>query len=161
MKNSGLKKSGIPLIIIVVAFVAAAIMISAKKPPEQVPVEIPAFLVDAQEVSPESISFIVSSQGNVVPKHQTSLSAQVSGQVVSLSDHFVVGGTFKKGDVLAVLEQEDYMTDMKLAEAELAKRKMRGPVQRPRYVQPIRGLLAPEPRSSPFMGLLAVSGSKP
>ena len=28
-------------------------------------------------------------------------------------------------------------------------------------VQPIRGLLAPEPRPSPFMGLLAVSGSKP
>ena len=35
----------------------------------------------------------------------------------------------------------------------------------PRYVQPrpipMRGLLAPEPRTSPFMGLLAVSGSKP
>ena len=58
----------------------------------------------------------------------------------------------------------------RLAEAEVAKRKPRGPVQRPqqrrlvpRYVQPIRGLLAPEPRSSPFMGLLAipVTGSKP
>ena len=56
----------------------------------------------------------------------------------------------------------------RLAEAEVAKRKPRGPVQRPqqrrsvpRYVQPIRGLLAPEPRTSPFMGLLAVSGSKP
>ena len=35
----------------------------------------------------------------------------------------------------------------------------------PRTVQsrpvPMRGLLAPEPRPSPFMGLLAVSGSKP
>ena len=60
----------------------------------------------------------------------------------------------------------------KLAEAEVAKRKPRGPVQRPQQrrsvprrvvprVQPMRGLLAPEPRSSPFMGLLAVSGSKP
>ena len=51
----------------------------------------------------------------------------------------------------------------RLAEAEVAKRKMRGPVQRPRYVQSIRGLLAPEPRTSPFMGLLAipVTGSKP
>ena len=46
----------------------------------------------------------------------------------------------------------------RLAEAEVAKRKPRGPIQR-RVVQ--RGLLAPEPRSSPFMGLLAVSGSKP
>ena len=58
----------------------------------------------------------------------------------------------------------------RLAEAEVAKRKPRGPVQRPqqrrsipRYVQPIRGLLAPEPRSSPFMGLLAIpdTGGKP
>ena len=58
----------------------------------------------------------------------------------------------------------------KVAEQHLAQRKPRGPVQRPqqrraipRYVQPMRGLLAPEPRSSPFMGLLAipVTGSKP
>ena len=58
----------------------------------------------------------------------------------------------------------------KVAEQHLAQRKPRGPVQRsqqrrlvPRYVQPIRGLLAPEPRSSPFMGLLAIpdTGSKP
>lgn len=121
MKDSVLKKSGIPLAIVCAAIVAAVVMISAKKPPEQVPVEIPAFLVDAKEVSSESISFVVESQGNVVPKHQTSLSAQVSGQVVSLSDNFVVGGTFNKGDILAVLEQEDYKTDMKLAEAELAQ----------------------------------------
>ena len=51
----------------------------------------------------------------------------------------------------------------RLAEEAVAKREMRGPVQRPRqhrpvprYVQPMRGLLAPEPRSSPFMGLLAI-----
>ena len=54
----------------------------------------------------------------------------------------------------------------KVAEQHLAQRKPRGPVQQqrrpvPRYVQPMWGLLAPEPRSSPFMGLLAVSGSKP
>ena len=53
----------------------------------------------------------------------------------------------------------------KVAEQHLAQRKARGSVQRPqqrrsvpRYVQPIRGLLAPDPqpRSSPFMGLLAI-----
>ena len=58
----------------------------------------------------------------------------------------------------------------KVAEQHLAQRKARGSIQRPqqrrsipRYVQPIRGLLAPEPRTSPFMGLLAipVTGSKP
>ena len=60
----------------------------------------------------------------------------------------------------------------KVAEQHLAQRKARGSVQRPqqrrsvpRYVQPrpvpIRGLLSPEPQPSRFMGLLAVSGSKP
>ena len=67
--------------------------------------------------------------------------------------------------------QKQYKTQEalnKVAEQHLAQRKARGSVQRPqqrrsvpRYVQPIRGLLAPEPRPSPFMGLLAVSGSKP
>ncbi|BFT30497.1 efflux RND transporter periplasmic adaptor subunit [Alteromonas sp. D210916BOD_24] len=121
MKNSILVKSGIPLIIIIVAFVVAAIMINARKPPEQVPVEIPAFLVDAEAVSAEQVNFIVKSQGNVVPRNKTVLSAQVSGQVISLSDSFMAGGTFKKGDVLATLEQDDYKTDLKLAEAELAQ----------------------------------------
>ena len=57
-----------------------------------------------------------------------------------------------------------------VAEQHFAQRKPLGPVQRrptPRRVvprvQPIRGILAPEPRTSPFMGLLAipVTGSKP
>lgn len=121
MKNSMLMKSGIPLIILLVAFIAATVMIKSRKPPEQVPVEIPAFLVDAKEVFAEPVSFIVKSQGNVVPRNKTALSAQVNGQVVSLSDVFIAGGTFKKGDVLATLEQDDYRTDLKLAEAELAQ----------------------------------------
>ena len=58
----------------------------------------------------------------------------------------------------------------KMAEARIKPKKslprLSNPLPRrpaPRYVQPMRGLLAPDPqpRSSPFMGLLAVYGSKP
>ena len=65
-------------------------------------------------------------------------------------------------DVKPVSDQE--ILD-RLAEAQVSKQKPRGPVQRPqqrrsvpRYVQPMRGLLAPDPqpRTSPFMGLLAI-----
>ena len=76
--------------------------------------------------------------------------------------------TIQTGLEIDVKPETDQEILNRLAEAEVAKRKPRGPVQRsqqrravPRYVQPMRGLLAPEPRSSPFMGLLAVSGSKP
>ena len=121
MKNSILVKSGLPLLIIIVAFAAAAVMIKSRKPPEQLPVEVPAFLVDAKPIKAEEVSFVVKSQGNVVPKNSTALSSQVSGQLVSLSDAFIAGGTFKKGEILATLEQDDYRTDLKLAEAELAQ----------------------------------------
>ena len=56
----------------------------------------------------------------------------------------------------------------KMAEARIKPKKslprLSNPLPRrpaPRYVQPMRGLLAPDPqpRSSPFMGLLAVSGN--
>ena len=77
--------------------------------------------------------------------------------------------TIQTGLEIEVKPETDQEILNRLAEAEVAKRKPRGPVQRPqqrrsipRYVQPIRGLLAPEPRSSPFMGLLAIpdTGSK-
>ncbi len=121
MRNSKLMKSGIPFLIILIAIIAAAIMIASRKPPEQKPVESKAFLVDAQEVNREEVRFKVHSQGNVVPKNQTNISAQVSGKVVEIADAFVAGGMFKKGDLLVRLEQEDYATDLKLADAELAQ----------------------------------------
>ena len=72
-------------------------------------------------------------------------------------------------------QQEVQQALDKVAEQHFAQRRPRGPVQRPQQRRPAsrpnpqygyvpnRGLLSPEPqpRSSPFMGLLAVSGSKP
>lgn len=120
MKNS-LMKAGLPLLILIVAIAVATIMVKNRKPPEKKPVEEKAFLVDAKPVDTQPVTFKITSQGNVVPKNKTSLSAQVSGRVVSLSEEFVSGGMVNKGDVLATLEQDDYMTDVKLAEAELAQ----------------------------------------
>ena len=67
--------------------------------------------------------------------------------------------TIQAGLKIDVKPETDQEILNRLAEEEVAKRKPRGPIQRravPRYVQPMRGLLAPEPRSSPFMGLLAI-----
>lgn len=122
MKNS-LMKAGLPLLILIVAIAVATVMIKSRKPPEQKPVEEKAFLVDAQPVRSQPVTFKVQSQGNVVPKNKTRLSAQVSGRVTSLSEQFIAGGMVDKGDVLATLEQDDYLTDVKLAEAELAQAK--------------------------------------
>ncbi len=121
MSNSSWVRSFGPLIVLLIAVIVAVIFIASKKPPEKKEVVTKDFLVEARVVNREATAFVVNSQGNVVPKNQTRISAQVSGQVVSLSDVFEVGGMFRKGDVLAVLEQTDYQTELKLAEAELAQ----------------------------------------
>jgi RND family efflux transporter MFP subunit len=119
--SSQLKKIGLPLLIIIGAIVAMMVMISMKQPPEKKPIEVRALLVDAKPINFESVSFKVEAQGNVVPKNQTNLTAQVSGRVVTIADVFVEGGFFNKGDVLVTLESDDFETEVQLAEAELAR----------------------------------------
>ena len=121
MKNSSLLRSALPFLIILVALGAAFVMIKAKKPPEKEEVVEKAFLVEAQEVYVEPVEFVVYSQGDVVPKNQTRISSQVSGIIVDISPVFVEGGFFNKGEILLTLEQDDYLTEVKLAEAELAR----------------------------------------
>ena len=76
----------------------------------------------------------------------------------------------KVADIQKQRQQQEAID--KMAEARIKPKKslprLSNPLPRrsaPRIVQPrpipMQGLLAPEPRSSPFMGLLAVSGSKP
>lgn len=117
------QKAGLPLAIVVIAVIAAGVMIMGKPAPEQIEVETKAFLVDAIPAQLEDIHFIVKSQGTVLPEVKTVLSAQVSGRVERVARTFTAGGMFKKGDVLVWLEADDYITDLKVAEAEMARAK--------------------------------------
>ena len=56
-----------------------------------------------------------------MPKVESALSAQVSGRIEAVSDIFVNGGMFKKGDELVRLENADKITDVKLAQAEVSR----------------------------------------
>lgn len=109
------------LSIIVAAIVIAAVLTMSRKPPEKAPVEEKAFLVDVSLAQYQDLNFMVKSQGTVEPKIETRLTSQVSGRIASVSDKFIEGGMFEKGDVLIQLEQFDYTTEYKLAEAELAR----------------------------------------
>lgn len=119
--SSSVRKAGIPIIILIVGLIIAVGMASMRKPPEKKEVVEQALLVSAEPINFETVAFRVSTQGNVLPKNQTILTPQVSGRIVSISDNFVEGGFFKKGDVLMQLEADDFITDVKLAEAELAR----------------------------------------
>jgi len=62
----------------------------------------------------------VSSQGMVTPTEQTSLVAQVGGQIVQISETFVKGEFVKKGQVLVHIDPSDYQSSLVEAQANLA-----------------------------------------
>lgn len=116
-----LRAAGIPLIIVLICVVVAVILTLNKPKPEKKEVSEPIFLVEVQSVDITDITYTVRSQGNVIPKTESALSAQVSGRIEAVSDLFVNGGMFKQGDMLVQLENADKETDVKLAQAELSR----------------------------------------
>jgi len=69
----------------------------------------------------EPVTLDVSSQGEVRPRTDISLTAQVAGRVVAVSDKFVNGGAFEKGDILVRIEDTDYRAAAATARARVAQ----------------------------------------
>ena len=109
-----------PITILVVT-VAGAILIgrSGEAPEREEPVQA-ALLVDVVQPEIKQGSFTVRAQGTVSPRIETSLVSEVSGKVISMSEDFVAGGVFAKGQILARIDPSDYETALLAAEAELA-----------------------------------------
>lgn len=105
----------------IVVVVALVINAAGKRPPRQESGQT-AVLVEAIPARARSLNFVVESQGPVRPRTETSLVAEVSGKVVTVSPDFVAGGFFRAGDVLLEIDPSDYATAVKRAEAALASR---------------------------------------
>ena len=56
----------------------------------------------------KSVTLDVSAQGEVRPRTDINLTAQVSGRIIYISPAFVDGGAFRKNDTLVSLEDADY-----------------------------------------------------
>ena len=68
-----------------------------------------------------AVTLDVVAQGEVRPLTDISLTAQVSGRVIGVSDVFVNGGAFEKGDVLVRIEDADYRAAAATAKARVAQ----------------------------------------
>ncbi|WP_341503781.1 efflux RND transporter periplasmic adaptor subunit [Gallaecimonas sp. GXIMD4217] len=112
-----------PVLIIVGAIVATVVMMSMRKPPEKKDEAKPLLAVEVVEAERKPVQFLVDSQGTVRPKTQTTLVAEVAGRILSVSDKFRAGGLVEQGEVLARIDDADYLTALHSAEAELARAK--------------------------------------
>ncbi len=112
-----------PLLIIVVAFALAVVMVYSKPQAKQKILEPQPLLVDVLQVEPSALQVSLQSYGQVLPRTQSTLTSEVSGIVVSVSADFVVGGFFKRGDILLEIDNRRYMVALKRSEAEVARAK--------------------------------------
>jgi RND family efflux transporter MFP subunit len=87
-----------------------------RKAPPQKAVALPVEAVAAQR---GDFRIAIPSQGIVQARTQSTLAAQVAGNIVERSLQFAEGGAFRKGDWLLKIDDRDYKAALKLAEANL------------------------------------------
>jgi len=110
----------IPIAILAIGIVAFVGFSSMKKPPEEKPEVDNTPIVAVEKIIVMPMRLEVSSYGIVKPKYETTIVAQVNGEIVELSDTFVRGGLVKKGQLLARIDPNDYHAALIDAEANMA-----------------------------------------
>lgn len=113
------KRAFIPPLIILLAIVLSVLASMSAKPPETRQQQKPAAMVEVKEVTPRDMTFLVDSQGTAMPKHSTTLLAEVSGQIVEVADKYNAGGFFKQGEMLLQIDPSDYEVAVQQARAQL------------------------------------------
>ncbi len=110
----------LPLSITSLSLLIALLLIISRPEAEQVPLEKKPLLVDILEVVKQDLQVTVRAQGMVVPRTETTLIAEVSGQVIEVAPVFLAGGFFLKGELLLRIDDRNYRSQVKRAEAAVA-----------------------------------------
>lgn len=110
----------VPIAILAIGIAAFIGFSSMKKPPEEKAEVDNTPIVAVEEIHVASMNLTVNSYGVVKPKYETELVAQVSGQIVELSEVFVRGGFVAKNRLLARIDPNDYQAALIEAEATMA-----------------------------------------
>ena len=119
-----LKQGLLVAAILILAIAAAGGLTALKPPPEEKPARNVELLVDVQTLEAKSYSFTIESQGTVRPLTETTLSAEVSGSIVSVSPKFIAGGVFAAGEELMRIDPTNYVGALRQAEALVKQRQI-------------------------------------
>ncbi len=113
----------LPVAILAGAVVLTALLIGSRAEPPKVDAPTREPLVEVESAKPFAGEFILTAQGTVMPRTETSLVSEVNGAVVSVADNFNAGGFFRKGDILLRIDAKDYDAALSRAEAQVANRR--------------------------------------
>ncbi len=107
--------------IFVGGFALIALMGQLRPKPEREEPDIAPPTVFYTTAETRSVTLDVTAQGEVRPRTDISLTAQVSGRVVATAENFVNGGAFDKDDTLIRIEDADYRAAAAGAKARVAQ----------------------------------------
>jgi RND family efflux transporter MFP subunit len=116
-----LLKIALPIVVILAGFAGMQLMVYSRAAPKKEVKESRGVLVEVETVTRENLPVVVMGTGTVGSRQEASITPQVSGQVTYLAPGFVVGGLFRKGDLLFRIEDTDYRLAIDRAKAALAK----------------------------------------
>jgi len=104
--------------LILTSSIAGMLVLKNMRPePHKKPVEDSSTLIEVLNLIPSNVTFEINSQGTVKPRTQTVLSAEISGQIIHISEKFIAGGIFKKNEILMKIDPTDYQVAVDQTEA--------------------------------------------
>ncbi|MEM8593430.1 MAG: efflux RND transporter periplasmic adaptor subunit [Pseudomonadota bacterium] len=109
------------LVVVVLSVLGAKFIKSTPQKVKQKPPKNRTVSVDVMTLGVQNYAVNIPSFGRVNATTQSRLSSKVAGKVVSLNPAFRVGGVFKKGDVLLVVESDEYQSRVELSKAQLTE----------------------------------------
>jgi RND family efflux transporter MFP subunit len=116
-----MRKFVIPGLIVLAALFGAVTLLATSPELEPTSPEPVATTVRVLTVKPEAVRLTVHSQGTVAPNTESELVSEVAGRVVWKSPALVNGGSFRKGDELLRIEDQDYRSAVERARAAQAR----------------------------------------
>ncbi len=114
----------IPPIVVIAGIAAAAMIASARKAPPRVDRPPLGPLVEVLPTEVNDVPVVITGHGEVVARVAVDIVPQVAGQVVEAHPSLVVGGFFKAGEVLVVIDPRDYELAVERAQAAVARAKV-------------------------------------
>lgn len=123
--TAGLVKFLLPLGILGIAGLAVATLHATAPEPEQEDQVTAAVTLFVEPVRQEDLTLSVRSQGEVRPRTEIELVAQVAGRVASIAPGFAEGGIVDDETVLVSIEDADYELAVIQAEARVAEAALR------------------------------------
>lgn len=111
----------LPLAIVIAGGLILLALVKFRHAPQQKEQAAPGALVHLLALKPVDHQVEIGATGTVQANEEVSIIPQVGGRVVRMAPNLVVGGFFKKGELLFALEEDDYRLQVERARAGVAQ----------------------------------------